>query len=180
MMHTLGSGLLAVATLALLQGCGSDTASRAAPPRPVEETNLADCQSAIPDTVVKKLGWHSASPATLDSGTCTRQAHEGEIVVQRRAVPSAGGSDRQAAVRKNFKQHCADLYGLPGTRIDWLGADTPACARVSGDGPGLNVLVAVTDHDSLVEARISVDQDGVSDHVQAGLVELARSASATF
>lgn len=180
MTHTLGSGLLAVVTLALLQGCGSGAATRADPPRPVHETSLADCQSAIPDTVVRKLGWHSASPATLDSGTCTREAHEGEIAVQRRAVPAVGGSDLRAAARKTFKQHCADLYGLPGTRIDWLGSGTPACARVAGAGPGLNVLVVVTDHDSLVESRISVDQDGASDHVQAGLVELARSASATF
>jgi hypothetical protein len=178
MRSALGLGVVLLLGALTMQACGDDEAAETSP-GPPQQTSLGDCADLLPDSVFAALGWDPAGDATLDGDTCTRAATQGDAEVQRRAVAAVGGDDLPAAAASTFEEHCADLYGESGTAVDWLGADTSACALLAPDR-GMSVLVVVTDDDAVVEVRVDADESTPEAQVQAGLVELAQAATATF
>lgn len=180
MTRTLGLGLVALLGVLVLQACGGEEAVESDAPGPAQETSLGDCREAVPDTALETLGWESWGVASLDSGTCTRAAAQGDIAVERWPVGAVGGDDLPAAAQQSFDEHCADLYGEPGEEVDWMGPDTQACGRVDGEGRGVSYLVALTEDDTIVEARVSAGESTSDDLVRDALVELVAAAAATF
>ena len=180
MTRTVGLCLVALLGVPLLQACGGGDAARSQTPGPAQETGLGDCRAAVPDGAFDTLGWDSSGEASLDSGTCTRAAAQGDVSVERLPVGAVGGDDLPAAARQAFDAHCTDLYGEPGQQVDWMGADTRACSRIDGEHRGVSYLVALTADDTIVEARVSADESTSDDLVRDALVELATAAAATF
>lgn len=162
----------------LLHGCGDADADDVSSPPAAEETTLADCAALIPDDVLEGLGWTASATPTLDSATCSLGADQGTLSVARRPVPGTSSDDLPEAGQEEFDERCADLSdGQAGHEVDWLGSDAAGCAVVTGDGSGINVLLAVSDAGLLVESRVTTDQPTASAaQVQAALAELAQTA----
>lgn len=178
MTRTLPLGLAALLSALLLQGCAEDAKSTATP-GPAQSTSLADCADVLPDHAFTSLGWQPSGEPALDSGTCTRSATQGDVAVQRWPVAAVGGDDLPKAAEKAFADRCKDLYGQAATRVDWLGSDMPGCVALGGRR-GQSTILALTTHDTLVEARVSADEPTQPDRVRAGLVELAQAAASAF
>ena len=124
-------------------GVGSGGGAGTAASPLASPTTAADCAAVIPTDVVRGLGWTTTAAPTYDLGTCTLTGDEGTLTVQRQ--PADDYDARCGALRPD---------GGPATAVDWLGDDVPACAAVSGDGTGVNVLLAQARADLVVELRV--------------------------
>src|SRR4051812_34377754 len=162
----------------LLHACGDADANEVSAPPTPQQTTLADCVALIPDDVVEGLGWTASSDPSLDSATCELDADQGTVSVLRRPVPGASSDDLPEAGRQAYDERCASLSdGQAGQEVDWLGDAARTCAVVTGDGSGVNVLLALTDAGLLVESRVTVD-DGTASaaQVQQALTDLTSNA----
>lgn len=155
------AALVAVAAL-VLSGCtrGLDE------PVVVRETTAADCAAVIPADVVRGLVWQSTAAPTYDLGTCTLTGDDGTIAVQE--LPATDYDARCGALRPD---------GGAGSAVDWLGDDVEACAAVSGDGSGVNVLLAFARDDLLVEVRVLSARPASAGQVRHSLVALEEAAA---
>ncbi|TNM40488.1 hypothetical protein FHP29_10600 [Nocardioides albidus] len=136
------------------------------------------CAALVPDAVFADLGWVPTGSATPDELTCTREATEGQVSVQRRALAYTGPDDRAAAARTAWEQRCDEV----GAMVDRAAGIAPeaaaSCALVADRGPD-SVLVLRTGDDDVLEIRVAPRADTPVERIEAGLRALATAATAS-
>lgn len=180
--------VLAVLAATLLQACGDDASSRAAPspddPSSVlEETPSAtpdpSCEPAVPAEAVTVLGWSPDGGAVSTAQGCERRSAEGYLKVRDISVVGEG-ADGEEAAQEEFDVRCASFDSNPdpedtaeeptaATPVDWLGDDTTACAVEPTGDIGLTKVLLLTPAGELTElwvaALVPTDQARVREAV---------------
>ena len=182
-MRTHRSAVLAAFLVPVLVGCTG--AAEVADPEPVREptatrTTLETCAALTPDDALEALGWSGAAAARLDIDTCTRDAQEGTVTVQRRAVPAVGGEDLPAAADDVLAGRCEELGATAEAATALWDQGQGACALVPRSDRSISVLVVHTDDDAVVEVRVDATAPTARAAREAGLGALGEAVATTF
>lgn len=141
------------------------------------ELTPADCAAVIPDAVVESFGWGAADFATVDLGSCRREAMRSpsSITVGTRVVP-APADEKAEAVQDAYDNLCVLL---PPADLD---SDATACGGVldPGEEMGTVDLFLLTSDGELVEITVAVLTPTDAVELQAGMSQLVEAAEASF